>query len=960
MFEDDFEISPRVGRRVYRLGLLSGLILAAPLLVGTLWYAWSAYATVDRYRRAMGEKQVDPDLYQVALHDELSRDLRWLSLPSRKGLGRIPTLSLSLSRADLDHLDAQLANKGEGDTYVKGLLEKDGRVHEINLRYRGEQPWQVLGAQKSFKVQLKRGDLLDGIRTFNLLNDPTPFGLEDQLVLALAKEQGLLAPELQPVWVRLNNHDLGVFRFVPQPDETLIRRSQRIPGNMYSGDTTETDPRTGVGALFASDRGWQKVAERDPNHPEDRRELLRFLAALNGASHQEFRRYAEEELDLGRWARFDALDVIFAGSEHDYYSNHKLYADPYRGKLEPVAFSFRGFQHEEGFNVVDHPLLLRLKLTPDYLPLRDRAIYELLTGAASVPAMRARTAAAMEDLADELAADPYWDAYKLLPRASRLHRFFLRPMTMERWRLAAETELDGFAKRSRFLLDALEDPGIELGRDGFHVDGGRHVGAFHVQIHGHAAYTVERFQLEGPCAGRFEVWADVDQDGRLGSGDQRVAEGALGDGVAPTGRALLVARGRLGPHPDPSPKRGQLLAETVPTLYTFFAVAQGCSPTGGSLVLSSLVTSASLRLGLGGPPRILPTIPTTTVTPSQVPALRLGEEAPHPWSYPPAPNPEVVALGPGRVVLPEGRTFGAHTKVVIRPGTELALGPGASLIFRGKVEALGTPLLPIVVSRADPAQPFGGLALQGRGTAGSRLGGFRVQGGSRPASEAVEYTGVLNLHDTQDITVEDWEIRGTSLAEDVVHANTVDDLHLHELTIDGAPTDGIDLEFVTGELRGLVVERIGDDCLDLMGDQLRLQDSLLHGCTSNGISAGEETHLVAHGLLVVGAKTGVLAKNASSVTILRSLILRTENGLRARRKAIRYGGHSRIGGSEVFVAEAKLALDADKGSTIEVDQVRTERPEDGELPHLLEQVLRADDWSALDRRFPPSPSEQAP
>jgi hypothetical protein len=949
LFENDFEISSRVGRRIYKLGLLPGLILAAPLLVGTLWFAWSAWASVDRYRRAMGEKGgVDLSLYQIALYDELHRDLKWLTLPARPDHGGLPTIALSLSRDNLDRLDQQLAQDGESNEYVKGLLEKDGRVHEVNVRYRGEQAWQTLGAQKSLKIQLKRGDLLDGIRTFNLLNDPTPFGLEDQLILDLAREQGLLAPELQPVWVRLNNHDLGVFRFVPQPDETLIRRGQRIPGNMYSGDTEETDPATKVGALFQSDRGWQKVADKDQEHPEDRRELLRFLAAINGASHLEFARYAETELDLPRWALFDALDVIFAGSEHDYYSNQKIYADPYRGKLEPVAFSFRGFQHEAGFNLVDHPLLLRLKMTPDYLARRDRAIYQLLTQGASVPAIRARAVAAMEAMADELAADPYWDAYKLLPRATKGHRFFLRPMTMDRWRLAAEAELEGLASRSRFLLDTLEDPGLSLGRGAFLPDAQGHLGRYELEIRGHAAYQIERWQVSGPCAGNYSVHPDLDQDGILDPTEVAVAHGSFGESDRPTGRRTLTARARLLPHPDPSPKRGRTLAEPVPTRYTFFIKAQGCAPTGGNLVLSSLITSASVRLELGGPARPLSPIATATAGPQAVPRLRLGEEAPHPWSYPEPPPPRAITLGPGPVELPEGREFLASESVQIKAGTELRLGPGASLIFHGPVEAIGTSVAPIRVVRRVAETPFGGLALQGPNTAGSRLVAWVVEGGSRAQAAAVDYTGVVNLHDSADLLLEDWVIRNTSSAEDVLHANGVRGLELHELRIEGAPTDGIDLEFVQGNLRGLWVHAAGDDCLDLMGAELRLQDSLLTGCTSNGISAGEETRLTAHGLLVADAKAGVLAKNASEVTVLRSLIFRVEQGLRARRKAIRYGGRSRIGGSEVFIAEAKLALDSDKGSQISVDRVQTERPVDGDLPHLLEQVLRRGSWTELD------------
>ena len=182
------------------------------------------------------------------------------------------------------------------------------------------------------------------------------------------------------------------------------------------------------------------------------------------SSPRDFAAYAEEELDLPRVAIFDALDVVFGGSEHDWFSNWKFYADPYRGKLEPVAWSFRGFQHEHAFNAIDAPLLIRLKMTPGYLARRDRKVYELLTGKASVPSIRERADRAMGALAEELAADPYWDAYKLLPRASRFHRFYVRPMTLDRWGLAAGYELDMFAERSRWLLDQLEEPGVEVTR----------------------------------------------------------------------------------------------------------------------------------------------------------------------------------------------------------------------------------------------------------------------------------------------------------------------------------------------------------------------------------------------------------------------------------------------------------------------------------------------------------------
>ena len=160
----------------------------------------------------------------------------------------------------------------------------------------------------------------------------------------------------------------------------------------------------------------------------------------------------------------------------------------------------------------------------------------------------------------------------------------------------------------------------------------------------------------------------------------------------------------------------------------------------------------------------------------------------------------------------------------------------------------------------------------------------------------------------------------------MLHANTVERLSLHELTIEGAPIDAVDLEFVTADVRNLTVIGAGDDCLDLMGSKVRVQDSLITGCKSNAISAGEETELTANRVVIADARTGILAKNASEARVIRSLLYRTERGLRARRKQVRWGP-SRIGTSEVFVAGAEVVHDADKGSTIEISSVRMELPE---------------------------------
>jgi hypothetical protein len=191
---------------------------------------------------------------------------------------------------------------------------------------------------------------------------------------------------------------------------------------------------------------------------------------------------------------------------------------------------------------------------------------------------------------------------------------------------------------------------------------------------------------------------------------------------------------------------------------------------------------------------------------------------------------------------------------------------------------------------------------------------------------------------------------GIFRVEDVLHITYVQHLRLYEIEILRAPTDGIDLEFSSGEMRGARVVGAGDDCLDLMGADLRVADSILQTCTNNALSAGEESQVNAHGLFISDSKTGLLAKNNSHVRITRSLIYRNSAALKTKRREIHYMGASSIGASDLFIADCGQAIDGAPGTrSIEAEQIQQALPTQGALNHLVHHVLGLSDWSAFDR-----------
>jgi hypothetical protein len=364
---------------------------------------------------------------------------------------KLRRLELKMSGLQLDRLLAGAAKRSKR-RYAKAVLRRKKKQWPVEVRLRGAKHWHLIGRQKSLKVRLPRGRLFEGMRVFNLINDPMPMVVAEDLILEQARSLELLTPRSHFVRLELNGVDLGVYRLEAQPDEGLLREQHRLPGSMYSGNV---GGKADDMLLWRSPAAWKKVAARSHDEREERSDLERLLRAVREASYADFAQFAREAIDLAAFARHEALDVVFGGSQHDFRSNHKLYFDPYRGRWEPIAWNFRGFKDDPEFNLVENPITLRLKLVPEYLSLRNRIVYQLLVGQCSSAVLRERGERMLLRLRKDLAADPHWDAYKLLPRVDRFMRQMVRPMDFRRLALVYDSELTSYGRRQMLLLRAL-------------------------------------------------------------------------------------------------------------------------------------------------------------------------------------------------------------------------------------------------------------------------------------------------------------------------------------------------------------------------------------------------------------------------------------------------------------------------------------------------------------------------
>ena len=286
----------------------------------------------------------------------------------------------------------------------------------------------------------------------------------------------------------------------------------------------------------------------------------------------------------------------------------------------------------------------------------------------------------------------------------------------------------------------------------------------------------------------------------------------------------------------------------------------------------------------------------------------------------------------------------------VAAGTQLRMDADVSLIFLGPVFFQGSQEQPIVIQAADPAKPWGGIALQGAATSGSRWHHVQVRGGTTPRYRRIDYPAMINFHATEDVQVRHCRLEKNIGVGDLFHSAYVKKLQISDTSVSDASHDAFDLEFTEGQLRRIAIHRIGDEGLDFMGSAVQLVDSVVAGCLQNAISVGEESRIQIRNTLIADSKVGLLAKNASQVNLSGSLLYRNQTGVRVYTKSVRYQNDSQVDADVLYLVQSKQAIvrkDRDRQS-LDSGRVQVRLPQSGTAEHLLRQVIGLADWQQLD------------
>jgi len=863
-------------KSIFKIRTITAIVLSAMLFAFVGNFTIRALSSFYRIQTALAPKaELSLDDYKFFLRAELKKE--WVKLtastPLKDSESPLKTFHITVDQAAIDSLNANLPISGR-DHYIDAFMkiEGDEEQYKIKMRYRGTISPHWLFKQKSLRIKMKKGQSHGMDRKFNLVNPVHDYIITDQISYAMARDLGIIAPRFYPTRVFINGEYMGVYMYLSQADESLIRQHRIMPGSVYYGEKSGIGSN-GVADLWFESNFWDKKAARNAEQKENREDIDYFINQINSDSCVDFYNFFNTYLDKKDFYNFMAMDVLFGSYHHDWAHNHKIYFDPYRGKFRPIQWDLRFWSRKRHKDLSTYLLQERTKLNPILEYERDLATYALLQ---AYPPERidAMLDEYSENQRADLAADKYRDNGIMI---ENIDVWTSLPFTMKEYENTINERKIIYQFRYNFLNAVFASSHVSC----LVEDQGEHKKlTFFVNGNTPAILTTH--------GGNMIL--DYNLDGKLGSGDLESSSVVLYPGRKFMDGNVNGDKKALWGH--------RRLVNATQKYITFMDDS------------SEPFDFDQLRF-------------VNAITGQDVPVEIVSEaedvdaESVHAWTLP-LPEPETEVVFSGEVIVDETLEFGENTIVTVEPGTIFKMAENVSLFFYGKVVANGTVDQPITFVQKDNGMPWGLIAVQGKRASGSSFKYCNFSGGSLATHRLIHYTAPFNIHDLDQFEVANCIIGENYVGDDGMHIAYASG-SVKNCEFKNTRSDGLDIDISNVTLTGNTFYNTGNDGLDVMTSNISASDNIFINIGDKGVSVGEWTEATITDSLFINTVLGIAVKDKSKVKADNLIFIGAkEHSVAAFRKNLKYDQGGMLEADTLYLA-GNRNLATDSASTITVE-----------------------------------------
>lgn len=237
-------------------------------------------------------------------------------------------------------------------------------------------------------------------------------------------------------------------------------------------------------------------------------------------------------------------------------------------------------------------------------------------------------------------------------------------------------------------------------------------------------------------------------------------------------------------------------------------------------------------------------------------------------------------------------------------GTVFDLVESAAIVSRSPIELVGTADEPVVIESSDGTGQ--GLVVLEAG-ARSTLSCVVFRGLGAPQRPGWKLTGAVTFYESP-VTVDGCRFE-RARAEDALNVVRAP-FRVERSVFSEVASDALDADFCRGSsIVDTEFEKSGNDAIDVSGSQLEVTDVTIRDAGDKGLSAGENSDMVARRVAIFDTEIAVASKDLSRIVLFNPKLVRCKVGFAAFQKKPEFGpahitAHGiEIQGETVFLIE---------------------------------------------------------
>ena len=767
---------------------------------------------------------------------------------------KVQKVYLYISEKNQNHLLSSLPYSPKD--WVKGLILDDNKFKKISVKHRGDNPNNWLHEKKSWRVKRKKSDLKDGMRVFNYSLPRDTALVNTYIGYFIAHKMNIPAPAFKFVELYINDRYEGLYLETQHIDENFLRMNEIMPVNIYKGTPSRTEkPINQDNDLFNNPFLWEKRSIFNARDSADYFDLEKFLLLIRASVNDTKKMQQLERIaDIRKWANFSAYETIMQ-SWHNYEKNNMyLVSDPWIGQVYPIAYDTI-FNDTKSRLEINEPVNM------------DNAAHALIEVYSNNSKFLYEKYKILNDLIDQdfyktikNEVNRIYDLIKVPWQDDPSHVQFTLTNEFKKnliFNKGMDQEVGKLLERIDFIEENIKNELNSIKQASWFQSGNQ----LEFVINSHKPITEIKLCFDSKSANKILNLIEDNENRFYGRRDKNSCQDFN----------IIMNSNRVKDQNDRS-------------RITTFSAANGfkIKPTVYKFSIDGDINIRKIYAKVLGNDNYIDAEKNSST--------EKYTRANH--------NKPIDGVPQSKVLTWQGDIYISNLMVVnsplrILPGTKIYLGPKASIIFKQEVQSIGNEVNKIHFLQSDP-NPWGVVALVGKGTKGSIFEHTSFSGGSGGNIGGYEFTGMFSIYSSEDVKLSRIDISNNAIYDDLIHILYSTGIELSNSNIFDARSDAIDIDISEMIINNCNFDNSGNDAIDSMTSKVNISNTFINKTGDKGLSAGENSEVTVKNLIFDNTNIAIQSKDGTTVFVGDSKFLNNKVQLDAYQKNWRYGDGGKI------------------------------------------------------------------